>query len=1206
MVQGVKKYKKKEYLFAILTIVIFLVLLNKYIINGVRTNLDSAKFQKVLSEVSSNLTKKEELVCGEDQREIFVADGKLCRDKVERGEDESRNNIYVEIYDTYPKHGNGKELVYDFFDEGDIAIANAYLKNEIQIERYDPFNIETDKITWEEDPYNERYWRSIFYSLRDTRHLLYAYRETGDDKYKDKLTEIIEGFLDEGTHKPHAWDDYHAVAFRAMTLTNTWWKLRESDALPIELSNKILESLERHGDFLFNETHYESKNNNGISQAAALLLISVNFPDINSVYNWNLVAKSRIVVGITDLVNENGILVENSPYYHFYALEKYWNIYEYFKKNDMKIDTEYKERLDKMVSYATYVLQPNLEIPLIGVSLERYIGNSGAFEAMSKEYPEFLYVLTQGRKGEIPQELNRYYPSIGQAIMRSAWDNRTKFDNNFEEQTQLIFDAGSHEKSHSDLNALSFNLYSKGSALITDKGLYINDTDKASEAYFQGTKRFNTILVDGKNQVSGAPIQGEFKEGDGYVLHSAQHKLYPLVYHQRSMILLDDDLVVIVDRLISDKDHDYEQLFHVAPNMKVELNKENEILARDMDGNIKLSIHQFLSDEMEANINKEKKVPYETISYKKHSKNESFITLLKFGDNKDKILFEAEGENNLKIKSSNKTYHIELNKIEAEFFDNFDIKKEVTNEYLFDLSIEEDQWKLNGEGSENFRVEPDSKGNIAIFSKAFGETQSLKKPSYAMEIEDVDVYYSINEKISSDIPIAEDSDSYRVYEQEDYLPILGYHHILSDNDEIKSPLLEMHVSDFEKQINYMTNVVGCRWFTFGDIMEDYILKELKTPKNACVMNFDDGRKDHFTNGYETFERYGAVATFYVITDQAAGDKDSYMDFSDLDILYRNGNEIGSHTVNAGGLVVDSYDEEELIYQLEKSRKSLEEQGYKVTTFAYPRGEQNDEIVNLAKKTYIAGRDTSKDNNWRDVRPSTVSFDEDYVWHMNYYKPELDSSEKLNEKIGYNTWWQFEEGKRVDYDLDGDVRDLSSYDPTENSYAVVELSDIGDRISNKFIVSNDDDYNLEIFITVNTEKKSDFSKKDTVNIYVDDNLQKIKEESMDECVLYDNQYYCLYTAFVNLEKGVHVLSIEATSADVKADKFRMYREFEMKNSYNIKLKEIETILPKEHPDQIEVSIRKGVSQKTWIIASVVISLTMLGLGFLVLLKYKTKK
>ncbi|MFH0856610.1 MAG: heparinase II/III family protein [bacterium] len=207
--------------------------------------------------------------------------------------------------------------------------------------------------------------------MRSLRHLLFAGGKIKNSDYDNKFKEIVESFINNGMDKKYAWDDYHAVAFRTMVLVDAWWKLRERNALSLDLSNKILETLKVHGDFMLDRKHYESGRNHGLNEIASLLLLSTSFPDIEGAKDWHAAATKRLEESAAILIDDDGSLVENSSYYHFYVLEKYWEIYDYMQRYYIPAGDFFKERLNKMILYSTFILQPNLDVPLLGASIEK-------------------------------------------------------------------------------------------------------------------------------------------------------------------------------------------------------------------------------------------------------------------------------------------------------------------------------------------------------------------------------------------------------------------------------------------------------------------------------------------------------------------------------------------------------------------------------------------------------------------------------------------------------------------------------------------------------------------------------------------------------------------------------------------------------------------------------------------------------------------
>ncbi|MDO8742246.1 MAG: heparinase II/III family protein [bacterium] len=570
----------------------------------------------------------------------------------------------------------GKEIIYSNIATGDIRVADGILENRYEISRFEPVVI--NKQTWKEDPFSDIYWRFNYYNLEPVRNLLFAWQKTGKPEYKDNLIQITESFLDKGQKGQYSWD-YHGVAFRAMTLISVQAKLREKNELSPELDKKILASLKVHGNFLADPTHFEKDYNHGLDQAAALFLLAANFPDMKGADSWYKLASKRIAESQANIIDEDGVLVENSPYYHLYVLEKFLEINKYLKQNNLTIDGFSEEKLDKMVSYVVYMLQPDLSVSTVGASITRQINLFGLYKEIAEKRPDLLYVLTQGEEGEKPAKLNIRYPSGGQTIMRSAWNNKNGYVN----QTQVIFDVGNYRTNHSDLDALSFNLFGGGIALMPDAGLYTYE-EGSYRSYFHGTRSHNTVVVDGKDQSAGLEsstqpkkvFAGFFEEGDGYVYQSGQNILYDGVSHERAIVLIEDSTVLVLDNLKSSAPHTYEQMFHLFPGARVTTDGLT-LKAEGSDPKQSLTIKQFATDGLKLStaINKQKPldgqcsvqykvaIPCHSISYAKKGNSVSYVTAINIGQNAANVTFRQD--KNLVIVTTKKgEYTVKIDRTE--------------------------------------------------------------------------------------------------------------------------------------------------------------------------------------------------------------------------------------------------------------------------------------------------------------------------------------------------------------------------------------------------------------------------------------------------------------------------------------------------------------------------------------------------------------
>jgi peptidoglycan/xylan/chitin deacetylase (PgdA/CDA1 family) len=112
-------------------------------------------------------------------------------------------------------------------------------------------------------------------------------------------------------------------------------------------------------------------------------------------------------------------------------------------------------------------------------------------------------------------------------------------------------------------------------------------------------------------------------------------------------------------------------------------------------------------------------------------------------------------------------------------------------------------------------------------------------------------------------------------------------------------------------------------------------------KTVVTLTFDDGYEDMISNVLPVLQKYGLHGTFYVISGAVNGT--DYMTWSQLQTLYQDGNEIGSHTVLHEPL--DQVDNDEAIQEICQDRYDLmNPPGLAagslgpITDLAYPDGE----------------------------------------------------------------------------------------------------------------------------------------------------------------------------------------------------------------------------------------------------------------------------
>lgn len=603
--------------------------------------------------------------CSSGQVKVDINWQYLCRDNI-------TGSPNVTIYDTYDRDVSGKEVIYPYYSERSIDNANALLDDEYNIPRYQTSHFKPP-LTWTEDPYNDEYWRYNFYSLRFTKDLLNAAYDTHDPKYAKKLVEIIDSFDNVGINQPTAWSDPHAVAWRSMTYSDIWWKLRSINQLPISTSNAMLDVMERQGKYLADPAHYEAQYNHGTNEAAALYQLAVSFPTLPNANSWLETGKQRISVGLTSIFDKDGALVEHSPYYDYYALVKYWDVYTYSNRYNVIVSNDYKEKITNMINYAAYILGPDNSVPIVGSSLKSQINNSEEYKEISDFNKTFQYAITQGAKGTKPKLNSVQFDTTGQSILRSSWNSKP-----YNEQSQLIFNYGSYITNHSQLDNLSLELYGGGTQLITGPGLYTYE-DNNYHDYFYGTHSQNTVLVDGQNQNQGTGYATPLEQTSDYSSQSATNQLNPNVTQERQVIMLGANLILVLDKLhaTDNKIHTYQQQFNIAPGLKyssngltahaIGTNADQQLTIKQLSaGNTTLSTNynNNTPNNLSGVCSQEygKLIPCYQPVYTQQAKDATFVTALQIGSDSTKMTYSYDSATaTVTVHQDNKTYTVNVN-----------------------------------------------------------------------------------------------------------------------------------------------------------------------------------------------------------------------------------------------------------------------------------------------------------------------------------------------------------------------------------------------------------------------------------------------------------------------------------------------------------------------------------------------------------------
>ena len=558
-----------------------------------------------------------------------------------------------------PQVPSGKESLYASLSSGTIKIADELLANDWDIGPRSPVAHLPTPLSWTEDPFQDHYWRFIFYSLRPLSNLIFAYYTTQRTEYRDKLIQILESYTDiDSVRAPDAdtFDYRHAAAFRALMLVNCYGKLVRSGDMPADLEPKLRVSIAKIADFLLAPYNFEASDNHAFNEAAGLLAVGANFPDLPNAPVYLQSAIDRLASEMQTTVGPDGVEIENSPFYHFYVLSAVMQDYEWASTYHEALPAEFGARVKAMLEYATLIPLPDGTLPLLGSTVTfdlRQLDPRVYTEDDIDSLPDgltsdqhFEYIRTAGKSGTEPTERNVSFASSGQGILRSAFGTPDVFD----AQTHVTFSTSPWRNNHTHYDTLGINLYSSGNVLLSDSGLgtYVAG---AEHDYFWSTRAHNTVVVDGQDQGSDPAAivtTGLVATGAApytWAYQSGAHGLYPGVTHKQSVVLLQKDLVLVVDALTSVATHDYVQTWHLGAGLRADV-EGLDVVGRTASGEPLILVHQALTNGLALmtsygqdspmqgylSLTYENKVPNWVLEYKATAQtSRAFVTLLASG-----------------------------------------------------------------------------------------------------------------------------------------------------------------------------------------------------------------------------------------------------------------------------------------------------------------------------------------------------------------------------------------------------------------------------------------------------------------------------------------------------------------------------------------------------------------------------------------------
>lgn len=498
--------------------------------------------------------------------------------------------------------------------------------------------------SWEADPFNNRSWQWALHWFDFNKYLLAFHHETNNDEVLVKLKELINSWIEEylynyNTDFEFIWHD-HTTALRAEQILLLLYYLKKYDSAwmytNFDFILLLLETLDVLGKKLEEENFYSKHTNHGLEQVRVLMLLGMILDN----KEWVDTSILRLNDELNFSFTSEGVHKENSPGYHQFVFKIFLSIIEEFPSYVLKdLGPKFNDIASKALTYITYILRPDNNLPIIGdTELKPTSDAYRNFFSGTMGYENFLYSLTQGKKGQVPIKNNMVYPESGYAIFRNTWGS----EENFADSIHLIFKAGCLSQYHHQQDENNFVLYAFGEDWFIDSGLYNYVNKDPIRHYIRRRQAHNIPIIsntsydytDFNNRMSNWSIY-DYSVDDYEPYITARNMVLQNIQHIRTLRLISPDFKVIVEDDIKSLDNIKRNivfLLHVPINKEIIL-LDGRIEIYSKTQNKKLSLYISLEpDLIEVKTGIEGKKVNSVVSMKANTYEDSQVIRLIFNN----------------------------------------------------------------------------------------------------------------------------------------------------------------------------------------------------------------------------------------------------------------------------------------------------------------------------------------------------------------------------------------------------------------------------------------------------------------------------------------------------------------------------------------------------------------------------------------------
>jgi asparagine synthase (glutamine-hydrolysing) len=437
--------------------------------------------------------------------------------------------------------------------------------------------------------------------------LVRAYTASHDEKYPKAFWNLIE---DWAKHNPPNtgpnWMDGQEIALRLMAWTFGYHAFINSPSTTPERKENFILYVAAQAERIYKNIGYaiSTRSNHTISEAFGLWMVGLLFPELKHAEKYLSLGKQILEQEAANQTFPDGSYSMYSLNYHRFILHIYLYAIRLGDINHFPLSTELKQSVAKSIEYLACLINPETgEMPVYG-------SNDGALvlPLNNCDFTDYRPLLQLGwyiTKGEFlfepgPWDEDVFWLCGDSLTAKSAKPAKEKL--NLSDLSELGGESfpdggvyllhGSNSKalirctdftsrpSHAD--QLHVDLWIRGHNLAIDAGTYLYSGQNPWRNGLAHTSVHNTVTVDNKDQMTMLSRFTWTNWSKGKVLKhekdiwQGEHDGYKPVSHKRTVMSLEEDRWLVIDKLTANESH-YYKLHWLLDDHPFE-QKENSVL----------------------------------------------------------------------------------------------------------------------------------------------------------------------------------------------------------------------------------------------------------------------------------------------------------------------------------------------------------------------------------------------------------------------------------------------------------------------------------------------------------------------------------------------------------------------------------------------------------------------------------------------------